>query len=276
MAISINTNVGALVAQKNLGSSSSKLQKVYQRLSSGLRVNSSADDAAGLGIATSLTAQIRAANMAQRNVNDGISMLQVADGSLDETTNTLQRMRELAVQASSQTLTTTDRTNLNAEFSQLLSEVDRIGSNAKFNGRFLLFGSVTAVQIQVGAYSGQQLSITLASATAAALLTAGVQVSGTNGIEAMSAITTIDAAIASVASIRATIGSLQNRFESVISTLANQSTNTEAARSRIMDADVATETSNLTRVSILQQAGASILAQANQQPQIALTLLQGR
>ncbi|MBF0424553.1 MAG: flagellin FliC [Magnetococcales bacterium] len=275
MAISINTNLGALIAQKNLGTASSKLQQTYQRLSSGLRVNSSADDAAGLGIATSLTAQIRAANMAQRNVNDGISMLQVADGSLDETTNTLQRMRELAVQASSQTLTSSDRTNLNAEFSQLLSEVDRIGSTAKFNGRFLLFGSVTAVQIQVGAYSGQQLSITLASATATALLTAGVQVSGTNGIEAMSAITTIDAAIASVASIRATIGSLQNRFESVISTLANQSTNTEAARSRIMDADVATETSNLTRISILQQAGASILAQANQQPQIALTLLRG-
>ncbi|MBF0426924.1 MAG: flagellin FliC [Magnetococcales bacterium] len=276
MALTVITNLASLNAQRNLGKTTSALSKTYQRLSSGLRVNSAVDDAAGLGISTRFTAEVRGMNMAVRNVNDGISLLQVADGSLDETTNALQRMRELAVQAASGTLTSTDRTNLNAEFSQLLSEVDRIGSNTKFNGRFLLFGSVTAVQVQVGAYSGQLLSITLASATTAALLTAGVQISGTAGTEAMSAITTIDAAIASVASIRATIGSLQSRFESVISTLNNTSVNTSAANSRIMDADIASETANLTRNSILQQAAASILSQANQQPQIALTLLNGR
>ncbi|MBF0138621.1 MAG: flagellin FliC [Magnetococcus sp. DMHC-1] len=275
MGLSINTNIGALSAQRNLSLASGKLASSFERLSSGLRVNSAADDAAGLAIASGLTSQIRGVNMASRNVNDAISALQIAEGSLEETTNALQRMRELAVQASSMTLTTTDRTSLNSEFAQLLSEVDRIGKNAQYNGRYLLTGSFTAVQVQVGAFSGQILSATILSATATGLCSALAGITG-DGSQAMSAITILDNAIASVSSIRATIGSLQNRFDSVISTLANQSVNTESARSRIMDADIASETANLTRNSILQQAAASILAQANQSPQIALTLLGGR
>ncbi|MBF0137859.1 MAG: flagellin FliC [Magnetococcus sp. DMHC-1] len=275
MAISINTNIGALSAQKNLSTAAGRLSQSFERLSSGLRVNSSRDDAAGLAIASGLTLQIRGANTASRNVNDVISVLQIAEGALDETTNALQRMRELAVQASSMTLTTTDRTSLNSEFTQLLSEVDRIGKNVQYNGRNLLTGSFNAVQIQVGVYSGQIVSATILSATATGLCSALAGITG-DGSQAMSAITILDNAIASVSTIRATIGSLQNRFESVVATLANQVVNTESARSRIMDADIAVETSNLTRNSILQQAAASILAQANQAPQVALTLLGGR
>ncbi|MEO5371805.1 MAG: flagellin FliC [Magnetococcus sp. DMHC-1] len=275
MAISLITNIASLNAQRSLSRSSNVLGKTFERLSSGLRVNRGADDAAGLGIGTKFTSEVRGMNMAVRNTNDAISAIQIAEGALDETTNSLQRMRELAVQAASGTLTTTDRTSLNSEFAQLLSEVDRIGKNTKFNSMNLLTGSFTAIQIQVGAYSGQILSVTILSATAAGLCSTMAGITG-DGSAAMSAITTLDSAIASVASIRATLGSLQNRFESAINSLQNASQNTAAARSQIMDADIAAETANLTRNSILQQAGASILAQANQQPQIALSLLGGR
>ncbi|MBF0138620.1 MAG: flagellin FliC [Magnetococcus sp. DMHC-1] len=274
MSISLNTNLASLNAQHNLSKSSKFLSDTFEKLSSGLRVNRAADDASGIGIGTRMSAEIRGMNQAVRNTNDAISVLQVAEGALDETTNALQRMRELAVQAASGTLTTTDRTSLNTEFTQLLSEVDRIGKNSKYNNLNLLTGSFTAVAIQVGAYSGQVLSVTIQSATATGLCSTMATIAG-DGSAAMSAITTLDNAILSVSSIRSTIGSLQNRFESVISTLQNTVVNTEAARSRIMDADVATESANLTRASILQQAGAAILAQANQQSQLALALVAG-
>ncbi|MBF0137858.1 MAG: flagellin FliC [Magnetococcus sp. DMHC-1] len=271
MSISINTNVGALAAQQNLGVSSAKLARTFERLSSGLRVNSSRDDAAGLAIASGLTSQIRGYNMASRNANDSISLLQVAEGSLDETSNALQRMRELAVQASNGLLTTTDRENLNVEFAQLRSEVERIGYNTKYNGISLLQGQYS-MQIQVGAFEGQMVSIGVFSATASCLCSAKASIGG-DGSAAMAAVTLLDGAITSVATMRASIGSLQSRLESVVATLSAQELNTESARSRIMDADVAGETSALTRDSILQQAAASILAQANQSPQVAMTLL---
>ncbi|MBF0177724.1 MAG: flagellin FliC [Magnetococcales bacterium] len=275
MGLSINTNINSVIAQKNLGLASAKLSKSYQRLSSGLRINGASDDAAGLGIASSLSAQIRGANMASRNVNDALSVLQVADGALDETVNSLQRMRELAVQASNGVLSSTDRDNLNTEFQQLMSEVNRIASGSKFNGQTLLMGSLTAFQVQVGQYSGQILSITVNCALAASIIGTG-SLGGAGGSAAYSAITQLDYAITSVANIRATIGALQNRFDSVISTLGNVAVTTDAARSRIMDADIATETAMLTRNSILQQAATSVLVQANQSPQIAMALLSGR
>ncbi|MBF0137551.1 MAG: flagellin FliC, partial [Magnetococcales bacterium] len=231
MSISLVTNVASLNAQRSLSQSSLKLGKTFERLASGLRVNRAADDAAGLGIGARFTAEVRGMNMAVRNTNDAISAIQIAEGALDETTNALQRMRELAVQAANGTLTTTDRSSLNSEFTQLLSEVDRIAKNTKFNSMNLLTGSFTAMGIQVGAYSGQQLSVTIGCASAVALCSTMATIAG-DGSAAMSAITTLDSAISSVASIRATLGSLQNRFESVINNLQNMSENTSAARSR--------------------------------------------
>ncbi|MBF0177900.1 MAG: flagellin FliC [Magnetococcales bacterium] len=274
MSISLLTNIASLNSQRNLSKSTGQLSKTYERLSSGLRVNRAADDAAGIGIGSRLSAEVRGMNMAVRNTNDGISMLQVAEGALDETTNAMQRMRELAVQASNGVLTSTDRDSLNTEFLQLMSEVDRIAVYTKFNNTTLLLGSVAAMQIQVGQYSGMILSITINCAKAASIIGTGSL--GGTGSAAYSAITQLDYAITSIATIRATIGALQNRFDSVIASLQNTSQNTAAANSRIMDADIAAETATLTKNSILQQAGASILAQANQQPQIALTLLGGR
>lgn len=277
MAISLLTNVPSLTAQRSLTKSSNALNTTFQRLSSGLRINRAADDAAGLGIGARFTAEIRGMNQAVRNTNDTISLLQLSDAAMSESVNSLQRMRELAVQAASGTLTTTDRTNLNAEYLQLSSEVDRIANNTKFNNQLLLTGSFAAKMIQVGQYSGQFLSVTINRVVTSTLgISAGTTLSGTSGDEAWAAITAIDVAIQSLSSVRATVGALQNRFDSVISNLGSSVENTEAARSRIMDADIAVETSALTRNTILQQAAVSVLAQANQQPQIALSLLGGR
>jgi len=277
MAITINTNLASMAAQRQLGVAAGKLSDTFQRLSTGLRINTASDDAAGLSISTGLAAQVRGMNQAVRNTNDTISLLQLSDAAMSESVNSLQRMRELAVQAASGTLTTTDRTNLNAEYLQLSSEVDRIANNTKFNNQLLLTGSFAAKMIQVGQYSGQFLSVTINRVVTSTLgISAGTTLSGTSGDEAWAAITAIDVAIQSLSSVRATVGALQNRFDSVISNLGSSVENTEAARSRIMDADIAVETSALTRNTILQQAAVSVLAQANQQPQIALSLLGGR
>ncbi|MBF0621512.1 MAG: flagellin FliC [Magnetococcales bacterium] len=290
MSLSINSNITSLSARRNLSNATSSLGKTFARLSSGLRVNSAADDAAGLSIASKMTAQIRGANQAVRNTNDAISLIQVADGALEETTSALQRMRELSVQAASDTLTTSDRSDLQTELHQLISEINRISADTEFNGQNLLGGSAaggystagtTAFKFMIGADAGQTIDLTI---NAAAASTVGILLDGTNlhfsatGAEtgasfAASAITTLDTAIASISDIRATLGATQNRLESAASSLTNMSENTESARSRIMDADIAEETSNLTRNSILQQAGTAVLAQANQQPQLALMLL---
>ena len=282
MALTINTNVASLNAQRNLGKSQGALNKSMQRLSSGLRINSAKDDAAGLAISDRMTSQIRGLNQAARNANDGISLAQTAEGALQETTNILQRMRELAVQSANDTNTDDDRSSLNAEFTQLISEVDRIADTTSFNGKVLLDGAFSgtghAAIFQVGANAGQTISVEIAAANASVLGGGGAS-TALNGLDvtdranASIAITNIDTAIGQVDTIRGDLGAVQNRFESTIANLSNVSENLSAARSRILDADVAQETSDMTKYNILQQAGVSILAQANQAPQLALSLL---
>ena len=279
MALSINTNVASLNAQRNLGVSQTNLNKSMQRLSSGLRINSAKDDAAGLGISDRMTGQIRGLNQAVRNANDGISLAQTAEGALQETTNILQRMRELAVQAANGTNTTTDRDSLNAEFSQLQSEIQRISETTEFNGKKLLdgtFGASVGV-FQIGANSSQTISFGIASMDASTLgIDAGnISIGGSADYDTIAgAITAIDSAIDTVGTERGKLGAVQNRFESTIANLSNISENLSAARSRILDADIAQETSTMTKNNILQQAGVSILAQANQASNLAMSLLQ--
>ena len=270
MAIVINSNISSLNAQRNLLKSSLGLNKSMQRLSSGLRINSAKDDAAGLAISDRMTSQIRGLNQAVRNTNDGISLAQTAEGALQETTNNLQRMRELAVQASNGTLSDADRTSLNAEYSELVAEVDRISGTTTFNGIKLLDGTLNA-DIQVGANAGETINITIGAADSSTLMGSVGDV--TTVSNAQTEIDAIDTALASVDSIRGKLGAKQNRFESTIANLSNISENMSAARSRIMDADIAQETSNMTKYNILQQAGVSVLAQSNQMPSLALSLL---
>ncbi|MBN8748102.1 A-type flagellin [Xylophilus ampelinus] len=381
MASTINTNISSLTAQRNLSASQSSLSTSIQRLSSGLRINSAKDDAAGLAISERMTSQVRGLNQAVRNANDGISLAQTAEGALGQVGNNLQRMRELAVQASNGTNSQVDRDALQAEFSQLSSEIDRVSAQTSFNGRNLLDGSFNGVAFQVGANAGQTISITsianvgtaaLGGTTtrfegsvaasgmtgfATAIAAGGLTINGTsvgaiaaagsaqeraaqlataiNGVSsqtgvgasydsvsgqltltsssaiavagagatatasiaatasfgaststtgiasltvssftgAQAAITQLDSALASVNSSRATLGAIQNRFESVVSNLQTTAENTSAARSRIQDADFASETANLSRAQILQQAGTAMVAQANQIPQTVLSLL---
>ncbi|WP_085441240.1 flagellin [Magnetofaba australis] len=276
MPLYINTNVASLNAQRSLMKSSSTLGKTFARLSSGLRINTAKDDAAGLAISQRMTSQIRGLNQAIRNANDGISVAQVAEGALEETTNALQRIRELAVQAANSTYNSDDRENLQKEVNQLLSEVSRISEHTEFNKLKVLDGTYTAQNFHVGAFSGQKISITITGASINHLFsnTTGnpvVTISTTNG--ANSALRQIDQALDSIADIRASLGAVQNRFEAVINNLSNIVENMSASRSRIMDADIASETADLTKNAILQQAGTAVLAQANQQPQLALQLL---
>ncbi|MDJ0624007.1 MAG: flagellin domain-containing protein [Desulfocapsaceae bacterium] len=279
MALTINTNIASLNAQRNLGTSQADLNRSMQRLSSGLRINSAKDDAAGLAISDRMTAQIRGLNQAVRNANDGISLAQTAEGALQETTNILQRMRELAVQSANDTNTDADRASLDAEYAQLISEIDRIAETTSFNGKVLLSGGFSGAGneavFQVGANAGQTISVNIAAADTATL-GSGTNISATgvsSRAAAGSAISLVDAAIGQIDTIRGDLGAVQNRFESTIANLSNVSENLSAARSRILDADIAQETSNMTKQNILQQAGVSILAQANQAPQLALSLL---
>ena len=271
MSLTINTNVASLNAQRNLGQSQGALNTAMQRLSSGLRVNSAKDDAAGLAISNRMTSQIRGLNQAVRNANDGISLAQTAEGALSESTNILQRMRELAVQSANDTNSATDRASLQHEVGQLIQELDRISGTTTFNGRGVLNGSTSGAVFHVGANAGQTISLTIASMGASTLQVGAVNISTQTG--ANTAITSIDAALTTIDNTRGNLGAVQNRFESTIANLSSVSENLAAARSRILDADVAQETSNLTKFNILQQAGVSILAQANQAPQLALSLL---
>jgi len=274
MAITINTNVQSLNTQRSLSKSQSALAKSMQRLSSGLRINSAKDDAAGLAISDRMTAQIKGMNQAVRNSNDAISFAQTAEGALGEMTNILQRMRELGVQSANATNSSDDRTALDAEFGELRSELDRIVSTTKFNGQNLLDGtyaSTKAAMFQVGANAGEKISVAIGSMDTTNLSINAASVATAAG--ASTAITSIDGALNKVDSLRGTLGAKQNRFESTIANLSNVSENLSAARSRIVDADIATETSEMTKMNILQQAGVSILAQSNQTPQLALSLL---
>ncbi|ABA88364.1 flagellin [Syntrophotalea carbinolica DSM 2380] len=276
MAITINTNVQSLNTQRSLSKSQNALGKSMQRLSSGLRINSAKDDAAGLAISDRMSSQIKGMNQAVRNANDAISFSQTAEGALGEMTNILQRMRELSVQSANATNSTDDRTALNSEFSELSSELDRIVDTTKFNGQKLLDGtyaSSNAAVFQVGANAGEKISVAIGNVDVSAL---GLDAAAiTTAGNASTSITAIDGALNSVDSLRGTLGAKQNRFESTIANLNNVSENLSAARSRIVDADIATETSEMTKMNILQQAGVSILAQANQSSQLALSLIGG-
>jgi flagellin len=277
----INTNVMSLNSQRNLSSSGTALATSIQRLSTGLRVNSAKDDAAGLAIANRMDAQARGMNVSIRNANDGISLAQTAEGALGKVTDMLQRMRELAVQSANSTNTSTDRTSLNAEFRQLGDEIERTLTSTRFNGQAILAGSAGALQFQIGANNAatDQLTITTSNmstnASVAAVSSSAAVITGTSGGTAAAMITTIDTALDAVNSERATYGAVQNRFEAVISNLQIAAENQAAARSRIMDADFAKETASLTRAQILQQAGTAMLAQANAAPQSVLSLLRG-
>lgn len=272
MPIVVNTNVASLNAQRNLSSSQLSLNTSMRRLSSGLRINSAKDDAAGLAISDRMTSQIRGLNQAVRNANDGISMAQTAEGALQETTNLLQRMREIAVQAANDTNTTEDRASLDAEFQELVNEIDRISTDTQFNNKNLLDGTSSGNLFHVGANEDQTISLSISAMASSDLGVGSSDV--TNQANANSAITAIDTAIESVDTERGALGAIQSRLESTIANLSNVSENISASRSRIVDADIAMETSAMTKSNILQQAGISVLAQANQQPQLALSLLQ--
>ena len=272
--LSINTNMGSLIAQNNLEKSQSSLQTSMQRLSSGLRINSAKDDAAGLAISDRMTAQINGLNQAVRNANDGISLAQTAEGAMQESTNILQRMRELAVQGASDTNTSSDRTSIGTEMTQLTDELTRISTATTFNTQQLLTGSLN-VNIQVGANNGtdQTINITLTQGMGASAL--GVNSVGVaNASAAGAAIDSIDAALKKIDTARSTLGAVQNRLTSTISNLENVSQNITSARSRVLDANIAQESANMTQNNILQQTGVAILAQANQTPSLALKLLQ--
>lgn len=280
MALVINTNLAALNAQNKLNQTSLGLGKVFERLSSGLRINRAADDAAGLGVASSFEAEVRSMRQAMRNANDGISLIQVAEGAANEVANILIRMKELATQAASGTLGSAERAYIQDEFVQLSAEVDRIASVTEFNGITLSTGSsiTSGIDVQVGASaaSTNQINITLGDLSASAL---GVLSSGASSISmesaasALAAMTALDTALSSVNSYRSDFGALQNRLESTLRNAANYTENIDAARSRIIDADFAMETANLAKLQILQQAGVSILGQANAISQAALRLL---
>jgi len=280
MAAVINTNLASLNAQRNLTTSQSSLNTSLQRLSSGLRVNSAKDDAAGLSIATRMDAQIRGQTVAIRNANDAISLAQTAEGALGKITDALQRMRELAVQSANATNESGDRDNLQAEFAELQDEITRLTEGTKFNNKALFDGSAGELTFQVGAGTTAQDTITvseidLSSGNVAAAAASGISIDGADNTNATAAIDAIDSALDTVNTNRATLGAVQNRFESVVSSLQVSVENQSAAKSRILDADFAAETANLTRAQILQQAGTAMLAQANSVPNSVLTLLQG-
>ncbi len=266
MPQTINTNIVSLNAQRNLTTSQSSLATSMQRLSSGLRVNSAKDDAAGLAIADRMNAQVRGINVAIRNANDGVSLAQTADGALATMTDALQRMRELAVQAQNGSNGTSDRANLDTEYQALSAEITRIAAQTKFNGVAIVGASAGAQLFQVGANNGETLTITTTQVTTVAgdLTTAG---------NASTALAAIDLKLDAVNTNRATYGAAMSRFSYAISNLQIAGENQTAARGRIMDADFAAETSNLSRSQILQQAGTAMVAQANALPNNVMTLL---
>lgn len=275
MSLYVNTNVSSLNAQRNMANSSNSLDTSYQRLSSGLRINSAKDDAAGLQISNRLTSQIQGLDQGNRNANDGISLAQTAEGAMDEVTTMLQRMRTLAVQGANDTNTAADRTSLQTEVTALNAELDRISSQTTFGGIKLLDGTggtSGTVKIQVGANASQTIDVDLTGKTDSTSLAVDTG-SVSSSANASTFITAIDAAIATVGGYRANLGAVQNRFESTIRNQSNVSENLSAARSRIRDADFATETANMTKQNILQQASSAVLSQANQRPQVALSLL---
>lgn len=279
MALTINTNVSSLNAQRNLSSTQSSLSVSLQRLSSGLRINSAKDDAAGLAISERIQSQVRGFNVAIRNANDAISLMQVADGGAEQISNNLQRMRELAVQAANGTLNSGDRANLQTEFAALGKEIPRLSQATKFNNVALVNSAAATFTFQVGAGTTTNDRITVttidlrASATKIGVNSGSISVTGSTSANALKAITNLDSAIKAISKARADFGAAMNRTEAVISSLQIAVENQSAARGRIVDADFAMETATLSRTQILQQAGTAMLSQANALPQQVLGLL---
>jgi flagellin len=273
MSMSIRTNVASLDAQRNLGLSQSTLNSSMSRLSSGFRITTAGDDAAGLGISTKLEAQIRSYNQASRNANDGTSIIQTSEAALNEDTNILTRLRELAMESASDGIGDTERGYIQTETAQLTGELQRISQVTKYNGTSLLSGTNTVLDFQVGVEgtANDQISFSTLDATATTLGVSGLDLS--SKANATAALSTIDAALAQVSTSLANLGAVGNRFQSAINNIQSFSESLSAADSRIRDVDVAEETSRMARANILQQAGVSVLAQANAQPQLALKLL---
>ena len=280
MALNVNTNVSSIQAQRNLNKAQNGVQKSLERLSTGMRINSAADDAAGMAISSKLKSQIRGLDQAERNANDGISLIQTAEGSLEQMGDILGRARELAVQSSSDTLTSSDRSFIDSEFRSLVNEMDRIVSTTEFNGRKLLNGSASAgVSFQIGINNTANDRITVSITNVG---TKKIGTSTTNSLfsqslstasKAQASLSVIDDAISDLSTVRAKLGSAQNRLDVSIENLGSGIENLSAANARIRDVDVAKETAALTRGQILSQAGISVLAQANQAPQAALSLI---
>lgn len=280
MALTVNTNISSLTAQNNLSNSSTSLNLSLQRLSSGLRVNSAKDDAAGLAISQTLTSAIRGNNQAIRNANDGISVGQTAEGALGQVANNLQRIREIATQSANGSVSDTNRSQLQKEVNQLTQEISRIVQTTQFNGTKLLSGGNT-LTFQVGSSGSTDNTVSVSASdlttqlsSYASSLTATNQINVLSQTGAQAQLSALDADIGTVSNIRSTFGAVQNRFDAVVANLQNYVTNLTAANSRIVDVDFASETANLTKNQILQQAGTSILKQANSLTQSALTLLQ--
>ena len=278
MPTTINTNMASLSAQRALQSTEGSLSTSMQRLSTGLRINSAKDDAAGLAIAERMTSQVRGMTVASRNAKDAISLAQTAEGSLGKVGESLQRMRELAVQSANSTNDTSDRVNLNEEYTALATEVSRVLEGTKFNGKNLLNVS-TDMAFQIGAdvASTDRITVGLRDMTGGTGMKLALATTGAGSIEsvvsALGTISSLDVAIDEVTSARSNLGSVQNRFESVVANLATSQENITSARGRITDADFAVESANLSRAQVLSQAGNTMLAQANQQPQQVLSLL---
>jgi len=275
MPLVITSNIASLRAQYALGQSQEQLQRTYTRLSSGFRINTASDDAAGLAVSENLRAQIRSYNVVERNTRNAVGMANTAEGGLGQIGGIVTRMRELAVQAASGDLSSTDRGYLDTEFQQLKDEIDRLANTTEFNGTVLLGGTAQSIDFQVGidTTSNDVIALGFGGVSASALGLSNVSIGGSNGSTAFSAIDSVDAALTSVLTSRATFGAVVNRLQVAISSVQTIRTSIEAANSAIRDVDIAEETSQLARSQVLLQAGASVLSQANQAPQLALTLL---
>ena len=278
MALFINTNVASLGAQRSLATSGAELKTAMERLSSGKKINSAADDAAGFAIAERMTAQIRGLNMATKNANDGLSMLGVIENATNDVTDMLHRMRELAIQATNDTNSDEDRAFLQLEVAQLKLEIDRVATDTQYNGQEVLAGGFTSKSIQVGTEANQTITFSVNGIKANAIgsvddsaYVSGIDIS--NATDAQAGLQVITDAIEQVAGDRATYGALQNRLEYTVSNLMNVAEFTTAARSRIEDADFAAESARLAKAQVLQQTGTAMLAQANASSQLALSLI---
>jgi flagellin len=280
MGMSILTNTSSLQAQKNLQKTSASLSANFSKLSSGQRINTAADDAAGLAISERMKSNMRSMSQAERNANDGISLLQTAEGALNENTGIMTRMRELAMQSANGTLGTTERGMLQKEFSQLTTEIDRIANTTEFNGRKLLNGDNASFSFHVGIGSGADantdiIEATMVTSSSTALGLNALDISGEDATGATAALEAIDLALTSTSEARADLGATQNRLQVTVSNLQTANTNLAAANSRIRDVDVAEESAAMTKNNVLSQAGIAVLSQANQLPSMALSLLRG-